>query len=62
LDAWKKFEVQYGTAEDEAKVQEMMPTTRKKWRKAEDGVNLEECEWIASMVLSRGQVLYKHTD
>jgi crooked neck len=45
LEAWKSFEEQHGTEEDQAKVQEMMPTTRKRWRKAEDGSGeLEECE------------------
>jgi hypothetical protein len=44
LEAWKTFEEQHGTEADLAKVQEMMPTTRKRWRKAEDGSGqLEEC-------------------
>jgi crooked neck len=45
LEAWKTFEEQHGTEEELAKVQEMMPTTRKRWRKAEDGSGqLEECK------------------
>lgn len=47
LEAWKTFEEQHGTDADLAKVQEMMPTTRKRWRKAEDGSGqLEECTSI----------------
>lgn len=47
LEAWKTFEEQHGTDAELAKVQEMMPTTRKRWRKAEDGSGqLEECTWI----------------
>lgn len=47
LAEWKKFEIEHGTAEDVAKVQEMMPQMRKKWRKAvDDGVGLEECELL----------------
>jgi crooked neck len=37
LEAWKTFEDQYGTDAEKAHVQEMMPTTRKRWRKAADG-------------------------
>lgn len=52
LEAWKTFEEQHGTEEDLARVQEMMPTTRKRWRKAEDGSGqLEECEWIVVVPL-----------
>ncbi|WWC72621.1 pre-mRNA-splicing factor CLF1 [Kwoniella pini CBS 10737] len=40
LEAWKAFEQEHGTPEDLAKVEEMMPTTRKRWRKAEDGSDM----------------------
>ncbi|KAK4688479.1 crooked neck, partial [Tremellales sp. Uapishka_1] len=45
LEAWKTFEVQYGIEEEQAKVEEMLPTTRKKWRKAEDGSGALEEYW-----------------
>lgn len=45
LEAWKTFEEQHGTDEDLAHVQEMMPTTRKRWRKAEDGSGALEEYW-----------------
>jgi crooked neck len=44
LEAWKKFEEEQGTADDVQKVQTMMPKVMKKWRQAEDGSGLEECE------------------
>lgn len=51
LEAWKSFEQQHGTEEDVAKVVEMMPTTRKKWRKAEDGTGaLEECKPFPGLI------------
>ncbi|WWC65224.1 pre-mRNA-splicing factor CLF1 [Kwoniella dejecticola CBS 10117] len=40
LEAWKSFEQEHGTPENLAKVEEMMPTTRKRWRKAEDGSDM----------------------
>jgi hypothetical protein len=45
LEAWKSFEEEQGSAEDVQKVQEMMPKVMKKWRQAEDGSGLEECEF-----------------
>ncbi|ORY31238.1 Pre-mRNA-splicing factor CLF1 [Naematelia encephala] len=45
LEAWKKFEEEHGTTEEQAKVQEMMPQTRKRWRKAEDGSGTLEEYW-----------------
>ncbi|GFZ48018.1 Pre-mRNA-splicing factor CLF1 [Saitozyma sp. JCM 24511] len=45
LEAWKSFEEQHGTGADLAKVEEMMPTTRKRWRKAEDGSGALEEYW-----------------
>lgn len=45
LEAWKTFEEQNGTEEQKATVQEMMPTTRKRWRKAEDGSGQLEEYW-----------------
>jgi crooked neck len=44
LEAWKSFEEEQGSSEDVQKVQEMMPKVMKKWRQAEDGSGLEECE------------------
>jgi crooked neck len=44
LESWKTFEEEHGTEEERAKVQEMMPATRKRWRRTEDGSGaLEEC-------------------
>lgn len=48
LEAWKSFEEEQGSAEDVQKVQEMMPKVMKKWRQAEDGSGLEECEFSTS--------------
>jgi crooked neck len=45
LEAWKTFEEQYGTEAEKAHVQEMMPTTRKRWRKAADGSGALEEYW-----------------
>ena len=45
LEAWKTFEEQHGTDEDRAKVEEMLPKTRKRWRKAEDGSGQLEEYW-----------------
>jgi crooked neck len=45
LEAWKTFEEQYGSEEEKAHVQEMMPTTRKRWRKAADGSGALEEYW-----------------
>jgi crooked neck len=45
LEAWKTFEEQYGTDAEKAHVQEMMPTTRKRWRKAADGSGALEEYW-----------------
>nr|XP_031862573.1 pre-mRNA-splicing factor CLF1 [Kwoniella shandongensis]KAA5529645.1 pre-mRNA-splicing factor CLF1 [Kwoniella shandongensis] len=45
LEAWKSFEQQHGTEEELAKVEEMMPTTRKRWRKADDGSGALEEYW-----------------
>ncbi|WWC92353.1 pre-mRNA-splicing factor CLF1 [Kwoniella dendrophila CBS 6074] len=45
LESWKSFEEQHGTPEELAKVEEMMPTTRKRWRKAEDGSDQLEEYW-----------------
>lgn len=45
LEAWKTFEDQYGTDAEKAHVQEMMPTTRKRWRKAADGSGALEEYW-----------------
>ena len=45
LEAWKRFEEENGTEEDQQKVQDMMPTTRKRWRKAEDGSGQLEEYW-----------------
>ncbi|RXK38500.1 pre-mRNA-splicing factor CLF1 [Tremella mesenterica] len=43
LEAWKAFEEQHGSDEEKVKVEEMMPVTRKRWRRAEDASgNLEE--------------------
>lgn len=44
LEAWKTFEQEHGDEESLAKVQELMPKVMKKWRQAEDGSGLEECE------------------
>lgn len=45
MEAWKTFEEEQGSAEDVQKVQVMMPKVMKKWRQAEDGSGLEECEF-----------------
>ncbi|ORX40972.1 Pre-mRNA-splicing factor CLF1 [Kockovaella imperatae] len=45
LEAWKAFEEEHGSDADRVKVQEMMPTTRKRWRKAEDGSGELEEYW-----------------
>jgi crooked neck len=45
LEAWKTFEEQYGTDAEKAHVQELMPTTRKRWRKAADGSGALEEYW-----------------
>jgi crooked neck len=45
LEAWKSFEEQNGSEAQIAHVQEMMPTTRKRWRKAEDGSGTLEEYW-----------------
>ena len=45
MEAWKTFEEQYGTEAEKAHVQEMMPTTRKRWRKAADGSGALEEYW-----------------
>jgi crooked neck len=45
LEAWKTFEEQHGTETTQARVQELQPTTRKRWRKAEDGSGALEEYW-----------------
>lgn len=45
LEAWKSFEEQHGDETTQAHVQEMLPTTRKRWRKAEDGSGALEEYW-----------------
>jgi len=45
LDAWGKFEDEHGDDADRARVAELRPQTRQKWRKAEDGSNELEMYW-----------------
>ena len=45
MEAWKSFEEQNGTATTQARVQELQPNTRKRWRKAEDGSGALEEYW-----------------
>ncbi|ODN82890.1 pre-mRNA-splicing factor CLF1 [Cryptococcus amylolentus CBS 6039] len=42
LEAWKTFEEEHGDDENKETVEQMMPTTRKRWREAEDGSGMEE--------------------
>ncbi|AAW41086.1 hypothetical protein CNBA6540 [Cryptococcus deneoformans B-3501A] len=45
LESWKSFEQEHGDEETLAKVEDMLPTTRKRWRKAEDGSGELEEYW-----------------
>jgi crooked neck len=45
LDAWGSFEDENGDDADRARVAELRPQTRQKWRKAEDGSNELEMYW-----------------
>jgi crooked neck len=45
LDAWGKFEDEHGDDAERARVAELRPQTRQKWRKAEDGSGELEMYW-----------------